>query len=148
MEAFEKELNEARAKDEGEDADGEKADDFDEAELGDDPFARSGEAISVDTEGEAWLGSDRDYTYSEVGAIIWLVASLIDNILWTVAPPAFLRTVARVEPGSSQYRWKATYTCAATADEGRKQENRIWQHRRYLQAYASTTRAYDSVHVC
>ena len=68
MEAFEKELNEAKAKDgEGEDADGAAIDEVDEADLGDDPFARSGgEAASVDAGGEAWLGSDRDYTYSEV----------------------------------------------------------------------------------
>ena len=67
MEAFEKELNEAKAKDgEGEDADGAPIDDVDEAELGDDPFARGGgDAAAVDAGGEAWLGSDRDYTYAE-----------------------------------------------------------------------------------
>jgi len=36
-------------------------------DLGEDPFARVGEEepISAPT-GEAWLGSDRDYTYNEV----------------------------------------------------------------------------------
>ncbi|GJE93091.1 eukaryotic translation initiation factor 2 beta [Phanerochaete sordida] len=68
MEAFEKELNDAKAKDgEGEDADGAPIDDFDEAELGDDPFARGTEQVSsVDVGGEAWLNSDRDYTYAEL----------------------------------------------------------------------------------
>ena len=67
MEAFEKELNEARAKDgEGE----EQIDENDEAELGDDPFARGGEPVAVDTEGEAWLNSDRDYTYAEVQLVL------------------------------------------------------------------------------
>lgn len=68
MEAFEKEINEAKAKDgEDADADGAPIDEVDEAELGDDPFARGGEQVAaVDAGGEAWLGSDRDYTYSEV----------------------------------------------------------------------------------
>lgn len=68
MDAFERELNEAKAKDgEGEDADGAPIDEVDEAELGDDPFARGGgEPTVVHAGGEAWLNSDRDYTYGEL----------------------------------------------------------------------------------
>ena len=68
MKAFEDELNEAKTKNgEGEDVDGAPIDEVDEAELGDDPFARANEQIAaVDAGGEAWLGSDRDYTYAEV----------------------------------------------------------------------------------
>ncbi|EKM57283.1 uncharacterized protein PHACADRAFT_254972 [Phanerochaete carnosa HHB-10118-sp] len=67
MEAFEKELNEAKAKEgDGEDVDGAPIDEIDEAELGEDPFARGAEVPSVDAGGEAWLSSDRDYTYAEL----------------------------------------------------------------------------------
>ena len=38
----------------------------DETELGDDPFARGGEGVNLDSGNEAWLKSDRDYTYDEV----------------------------------------------------------------------------------
>lgn len=41
--------------------------DLDEADLGEDVFAQGAEVSSgVDTGAEPWLGSDRDYTYSEV----------------------------------------------------------------------------------
>jgi len=69
MEDFEKELNEAKAKDdadEGEPDDGEHLNDVDEADLGDDPFARNEAPAGIDSGTEPWLGSDRDYTYSEV----------------------------------------------------------------------------------
>lgn len=69
MEAFEKELNEAKAKegDEEEAADGKHLEEVDENELGDDPFARGeGGVVSIDAGSEPWLGSDRDYTYAEV----------------------------------------------------------------------------------
>ena len=68
MEAFEKELNEARAKDD-DDVDGE-GNDMDEGDLGDDPFARGGDSgVVAEAGGEAWLGSDRDYMYSEVRSL-------------------------------------------------------------------------------
>ena len=71
LEAFEKELNESKAKDEiddeGEGDDGEGLAEIDEAELGDDPFAQGADApTGVDAGNEAWLKSDRDYTYPEV----------------------------------------------------------------------------------
>ena len=67
MEAFEKELSQSKAKD----ADEEEADEgaalekYDEAELGEDPFAH-GDGAALDAGGEPWLGTDRDYTYAEV----------------------------------------------------------------------------------
>ena len=71
MEAFEKELNEAKAKDADEDEGNEEGGpaEVDETELGDDPFARNeaGGAVSMDAGNEPWLNSDRDYTYQEVG---------------------------------------------------------------------------------
>ena len=70
LEAFEKELNESKAKDVEDDSeavpDGEHLADVDETELGDDPFAHSGDTGGVDTGSEPWLKSDRDYTYAEV----------------------------------------------------------------------------------
>lgn len=76
MEDFEKELNESRAKPSGAaaDDDGEGLgenhfEEIDEAELGDNPFARATDApIGVDAGNEAWLKSDRDYLYPEVKA--------------------------------------------------------------------------------
>lgn len=81
MEAFEKELNESK-KDSGEGGKAKKGDDedededapvdtshldqVDETELGDNPFSRPDVPISVDAGTEAWLTSDRDYTYPEV----------------------------------------------------------------------------------
>ena len=67
MEAFEKELSESKAKD-GDDEEGEEGgamEEYDETDLGDDPFAR-GEPTTLDSGSEPWLGSDRDYTYPEV----------------------------------------------------------------------------------
>lgn len=72
MEDFEKELNEAKAKDEAEEAeadDGEHLNELDEADLGDDPFARNEAPAGIDSGTEPWLGSDRDYTYPEVCAL-------------------------------------------------------------------------------
>ena len=70
MEAFEKELNESKAKDADEEdvPDGSHLDEVDDAELGDDPFARGGGdgAVSLDAGSEPWLSSDRDYLYPEV----------------------------------------------------------------------------------
>lgn len=79
LEEFEKELNESKAKPSGadgaaadEEEDGEGLgenhfDEIDEAELGDNPFARPADApIGVDAGNEAWLKSDRDYLYPEV----------------------------------------------------------------------------------
>jgi translation initiation factor 2 subunit 2 len=79
LDAFEKELNESKAKsktedtydedDEGPPPDGSHLDNIDEEELGDDPFARPDVGVGVDAGNEAWLNSDRDYTYEEVRPI-------------------------------------------------------------------------------
>ena len=54
MEAFEKELNEAKAKDADEEEVGEEGPaEVDETELGDDPFARNEAAVSMDEIGRA-----------------------------------------------------------------------------------------------
>jgi translation initiation factor 2 subunit 2 len=79
LDAFEKELNESKAKsstaaddedDEGEPASTAHLDDIDEAELGEDPFAQSDAPVGVDAGNEAWLKSDRDYTYQEVNFLL------------------------------------------------------------------------------
>lgn len=78
FEAFEKELELANTSSKAAPvaADGDDDDDVepnpnvnldDDADLGDDPFAVAGDApVGVDAGTEAWLGSDRDYTYQEV----------------------------------------------------------------------------------
>lgn len=81
LEAFEKELNESKkesgegkpktktAEDEDEDdvpVDTSHLDNLDESELGENPFSRPDAPVGVDAGTEAWLSSDRDYTYQEV----------------------------------------------------------------------------------
>ena len=78
LDAFEKEIGEPKAKaskteggdddeDEGPEPDGSHLDNIDEEELGEDPFARPGDApVGLDAGTEPWLKSDRDYTYQEV----------------------------------------------------------------------------------
>jgi translation initiation factor 2 subunit 2 len=71
LEAFEKELNESKAKsaENDDDEDGEIANNLDhleDADLGDDVFAQGGGEGATEGGNEAWLGSDRDYTYPEV----------------------------------------------------------------------------------
>lgn len=72
MEDFEKEFEESKSKDAADGADdveiddGEHLNEFDEADLGDDPFARPEAPTGVDSGSEPWLTSDRDYTYQEV----------------------------------------------------------------------------------
>ncbi|CAD6893126.1 unnamed protein product [Tilletia controversa] len=100
LDAFEKELDGA----DGEGADGEagaapRLDD--DADLGDDPFAHDdGAADGADPAAdapEAWLGSDRDYTYQELLARIFKTlrtqnpALSGDRKKYTIAPPAVQR---------------------------------------------------------
>jgi len=77
LDAFEKELNDSKTKakedvgeeddEDGPAPDGTHLENVDEAELGDNPFAQPGEApVGIDAGNEAWLKSDRDYTYPEV----------------------------------------------------------------------------------
>lgn len=98
MEVFEKEFDDASAasnipskkkikkiekSDESDnDADGgdegefDEVNEIDEEELGDNPFAAGG---SRDVDAEAWLGSDRDYTYEEVRTCHFLVEMTMTN---------------------------------------------------------------------
>ncbi|KAF8624679.1 hypothetical protein AX17_007010 [Amanita inopinata Kibby_2008] len=111
--AFEKELNELKAKPTGTDGavvedeeegegpiDTSHLDDIDEAELGDDPFARTTDApVGVDAGTEAWLKSDRDYTYQELltrfyASLHAANPSLLSTTAgkrYTIAPPSIHR---------------------------------------------------------
>ncbi|KAJ8597668.1 hypothetical protein M405DRAFT_803404 [Rhizopogon salebrosus TDB-379] len=105
MEDFEKELNEAKAKDdadEGEPDDGAHLDEVDEAELGDDPFARNEAPAGIDSGTEPWLGSDRDYTYPELLTRFYASLHAANPSLltstgkrYTIAPPQILREGVR-----------------------------------------------------
>ena len=91
LEAFEKELNESKAKDADDDEEGDEnqVPELDEAELGDDPFARGGgEGVSLDSGNEPWLKSDRDYTYEEVCISIPPMIMCVDS---PVYPSQLLR---------------------------------------------------------
>ncbi|KAI6126813.1 eukaryotic translation initiation factor 2 beta [Pisolithus sp. B1] len=105
MEDFEKELNEAKAKEDTEDVDvddGEHLNDIDEADLGDDPFARPEAPTGVDSGAEPWLGSDRDYTYDELLQRFYASLHASNPSLltstgkrYTIAPPQILREGVR-----------------------------------------------------
>ncbi|KAE8224109.1 hypothetical protein CF319_g2944 [Tilletia indica] len=103
LDAFEKELDGAEGEG-GADAGGEgggasRLDD--DADLGDDPFARDDGAEEGGEAGadapEAWLGSDRDYTYQELLSRIFKIlrtqnpALSGDRKKYTIAPPAVQR---------------------------------------------------------
>jgi len=112
LEAFEKELNDSKAKsaskqeggeeeeDDGPEPDGSHLDNIDEMELGDDPFAQPADApVGVDAGNEAWLKSDRDYTYQELltrfyASLHAANPSLLSNASkkrYTIAPPQLFR---------------------------------------------------------
>jgi len=113
LEAFEKELNDSKAKsaskeegggdedeEDGPEPDGSHLDNIDEAELGDDPFAQAADApVGVDAGNEAWLKSDRDYTYQELltrfyASLHAANPSLLSNASkkrYTIAPPQLFR---------------------------------------------------------
>ncbi|KAI0783248.1 eukaryotic translation initiation factor 2 beta [Abortiporus biennis] len=98
MEAFEKEINESKAKE----ADDEEVpegpvEEVDEAELGEDPFAQSG-PVGLDSGNEPWLKSDRDYTYQELLHRFYAQLHAANPALltsagkrYTIAPPQILR---------------------------------------------------------
>jgi len=65
--------NEADGGDEGE---FDEVNEVDEEELGENPFAAGG---SRDVDAEAWLGSDRDYTYEEVRAYYFFLEKMMTN---------------------------------------------------------------------
>jgi translation initiation factor 2 subunit 2 len=98
LEAFEKELNVSKAKsaskpeggeedeEDGPEPDGSHLDNIDETELGDDPFAQTGDApVGVDAGNEAWLKSDRDYTYQEVRVVFVVQTSLLTHYIGGLA---------------------------------------------------------------
>ncbi|KAF8452610.1 domain found in IF2B/IF5-domain-containing protein [Boletus edulis BED1] len=107
MEEFEKEFEESKSKDtpEGDDLeidDGEHLYDIDEAELGDDPFARPEAPTGVDSGSEAWLTSDRDYTYQELLTRFYASLHASNPTLltsagkrYTIAPPQIHREGVR-----------------------------------------------------
>jgi len=100
LEAFEKELQEFKSKDANADEeedipDGEHLNDIDETELGDDVFDRGDAPTGVD---QAWLGSDRDYTYQELLTRFYASLhasnpSLLNSAgkRYTIAPPSIHR---------------------------------------------------------
>ncbi|KAF7304850.1 Translation initiation factor [Mycena kentingensis (nom. inval.)] len=99
MEAFEKELKSSAAKEDADDdADPVPAADLDDdADLGDDPFAQPSGQVNVGTGNEAWLKSDRDYTYPELlGRFYELLHQANPALLssakrYTIAPPSIHR---------------------------------------------------------
>ncbi|THH05951.1 hypothetical protein EW145_g4435 [Phellinidium pouzarii] len=96
LEAFERELGDAR---EAEDDDGAHLEHIDEGELGDDVFERAeGEGRGADANSEPWLGSDRDYAYPELlhrfyGLLYASNPSLLSSTgkRYTIAPPSIHR---------------------------------------------------------
>lgn len=102
LEAFEKELHESKVKEaaaeEEEADDGEHLDEVDEAELGDDVFARGDAPAGIDAGTEPWLDSDRDYTYSELLSRFYASLHVSNPSLltstgkrYTIAPPSIHR---------------------------------------------------------
>ncbi|KAJ7273671.1 translation initiation factor [Mycena haematopus] len=107
LEAFEKELKSTSGADAGGDADDDveptpAVDLDDDADLGDDPFAQpsvSEVLASVSSGNEAWLGSDRDYTYPELLGRFYESLHLANPSLlstsggkrYTIAPPSIHR---------------------------------------------------------
>ncbi|KAJ7774783.1 translation initiation factor [Mycena metata] len=105
MEAFEKELKSTvtETADGDDDVEPTPAVDLDDdADLGDDPFAQpaAGEVLaSVGSGNEAWLGSDRDYTYPELLGRFYESLHLANPSLlsssagkrYTIAPPSIHR---------------------------------------------------------
>jgi len=102
MEAFEKELHEAKAKDDEDDEPEEPVlAEVDEAELGDDPFARAegaAAALSLDAGNEPWLKSDREYLYPELLQRFYAQLHASNPALlsstgkrYTIAPPSLMR---------------------------------------------------------
>ncbi|KAI0366553.1 eukaryotic translation initiation factor 2 beta [Pilatotrama ljubarskyi] len=101
LEAFEKELNQSKAQEAEEEEGGEEgaAQELDEGELGEDPFARAGESgVSLDSGNEPWLKSDRDYTYEELLHRFYAQLHASNPALltsagkrYTIAPPQIMR---------------------------------------------------------
>ncbi|KAG5644482.1 hypothetical protein DXG03_008309 [Asterophora parasitica] len=111
LDAFEKELNDSKAKasssggadgDEDDDEDGPtnpNLDHLDDADLGDDPFAPGDAPVGVEAGNEAWLKSDRDYLYPELLTRFYASLHAANPALlssssqkrYTIAPPSIHR---------------------------------------------------------
>ena len=154
MEDFEKELEESKSKDAAEGADdveiddGEHLNEFDEAELGDDPFARSEVPTSVDSGSEPWLTSDRDYTYQEVGCSRFTPRPTILTNPIRVAPHTFLHLPSRLQSFPSYIRRKAVHHRSTSNPPRRCPPLHLRQRSRYLQAYAQISRTRHFIPLC
>jgi len=109
MEAFEKEFNDSSSKADsikGAAEDEEDDDDdmpppmreMDESELGENVFAQADAPAGIDTGAEAWLKSDRDYTYPELLSRFYTALHAANPALlnsgsrkYTIAPPSIHR---------------------------------------------------------
>ncbi|KAF5384217.1 hypothetical protein D9615_003454 [Tricholomella constricta] len=104
LDAFEKELNQSKTKSNADDDDDEgepnpNLDHLDDADLGDDPFAQGDAPVGVEAGNEAWLKSDRDYTYSELLTRFYASLHAANPSLlssssqkrYTIAPPSIHR---------------------------------------------------------
>jgi hypothetical protein len=151
LEAFEKELNEAKAKEDPDDEgdDGEGLAEIDEAELGDDPFAQGADApTGLDAGNEPWLKSDRDYTYPEVHFPLQSLPNYQLVIKPSTAFTAFLRISARFQPLTPNIDWQALHNCSSIHPQRRQQKVHLRKRHRHLQANAQTARACHSVLIC
>jgi translation initiation factor 2 subunit 2 len=136
LEAFEKELNDSKSKstttttttssssgdgkggaaeeddDDGPEPDTTHLDHIDEAELGDDPFAHPGDApVGVDAGNEAWLKSDRDYTYPEVSSS-YLLSRMANGCYDTQLLTRFYASLHAANPALLSTSSRKRYTIA------------------------------------
>jgi hypothetical protein len=146
-----KEVKIAEDEDEEEVPDGAEFEEIDETELGDNPFAMgAGGAVgagSADT--ELWLGSDRDYTYQEVGALPLRLChngQIINANPCLAAAKPLLPLAPRRQPRSRALWFEAVHPRAALDPPGRQQALRVREHRRHLPAHAPAARARHRVY--
>ncbi|TFY63308.1 hypothetical protein EVG20_g6371 [Dentipellis fragilis] len=128
LEAFEKELNVSKSKDaaDEEEPDEGGADEADEADLGDDPFARAEAPTGVDAGTEPWLGSDRDYLYSELLTRFYASLHASNPSLltstgkrYTIAPPSIHREGNKKPEHVIQYLFAELGTTGSVDGSGR-----------------------------
>lgn len=154
MEDFEKELEESKSKEAAEGADeveiddGEHLNDIDEAELGDDPFARPEVPTGVDSGSEPWLTSDRDYTYQEVSSPRFNPRLTILTNHIHVAPHTFLHFPSRLQSFPSYFHRKAVHHRSTSNPPRRCPPLYLRQRRRYLQAHAQISRTRHFIPLC
>lgn len=154
MEDFEKELEESKSKDAAEGGDdveiddGEHLNEFDEADLGDDPFARPEAPTGLDSGSEPWLTSDRDYTYQEVSYPHLHPRLTIRMNSIHVAPHTFLCLPPRLKSFPPHLRRKAVHYCPTPNPPRRCPPFHLRERRRYLQAYAQISGSRHSIPLC